>query len=490
VRSYYVNDGDLHLVATSLQLVTRFLATGTGEKALGATKEFQHARSVMPLSRDDTVAAYLSDAFFQNITGPRYRVEMARRLQATADIELVRLAKLTAAAEQVPGTTIEDLVANGLLPQDFEVVPDGSRIILDGGDVRDSVRGSHGAFLPIPDTPVDKITRAELSDYEDFEKNYEAEWGRLDPMMACVKRSSPAKGQERVVVDVMMAPFAAKHFTRLREWLGEANQERLAAIPGDIANLQLVSNDQHVFAALRDIGPKPELPSPGNAAFARWMPLGRIRNLLEGYIGTTGELGILRFLNIGIPPRSDAAGYAGSPLGGWRRQYGPFTLFSFQHEVLDTVAPQLQFEKAPRPAQIRLKVGDISQARITPIVNDLGYARTRETSLNNVRLMQTLDQQLHVPPSACKEAAEFLLDAKLICPLGGKYELKPTPGGEPRWTSTLLEQHETKGLFRDHAPEGFQSPPLNWFRGLDLEATMTEKNISAHAEVLMQMPGK
>jgi hypothetical protein len=220
------------------------------------------------------------------------------------------------------------------------------------------------------------------------------------------------------------------------------------------------------------------------------MPLGRIRNLLEGYIGTTGELGILRFLNIGIPPRSDAAGYAGSPLGGWRRQYGPFTLFSFQHEVLDTVAPQLQFEKAPRPAQIRLKVGDISQARITPIVNDLGYARTRETSLNNVRLMQTLDQQLHVPPSACKEAAEFLLDAKLICPLGGKYELKPTPGGEPRWTSTLLEQHETKGLFRDHAPEGFQSPPLNWFRGLDLEATMTEKNISAHAEVLMQMPGK
>ena len=31
------------------------------------------------------------------------------------------------------------------------------------------------------------------------------------------------------------------------------------------------------------------------------------------------------------------------------------------------------------------------------------------------------------------------------------------------------------------------SPPLNWFRGLDLDATMTEKTVSAHAEVIMQI---
>ena len=66
-----------------------------------------------------------------------------------------------------------------------------------------------------------------------------------------------------------------------------------------------------------------------------------------GYVGTTGELGMLSVLNIGIPPQSDAAGYAGSPLGGWRRQFGHFTVFSFQRDVLDEVVPQLRFRTGP-----------------------------------------------------------------------------------------------------------------------------------------------
>ena len=54
-------------------------------------------------------------------------------------------------------------------------------------------------------------------------------------------------------------------------------------------------------------------------------------------------------------------------------------------------------------------------------LDSLGYARTRDTSLGNLRLMQALAEQLHVPPPRCRETAEFLLDAKLICPLGGDY---------------------------------------------------------------------
>ena len=81
---------------------------------------------------------------------------------------------------------------------------------------------------------------------------------------------------------------------------------------------------------------------------------------------------------------------------------------------------------------------DVSNARITPALNDLGYARTRETSLGNLRFLHALDQQLHVPPTACPEAADFLLDAKMICPLGGKYVLREAPalrrsGPRPRW---------------------------------------------------------
>ena len=94
VRSYYVADGDFHFVATSRRLVERFLATATGQGSLGGVEGVSpRPHRSCRLSRDDTVWLYLSDAFFRNITGPKYRIEMARRLQAAADIELVQLAQ-------------------------------------------------------------------------------------------------------------------------------------------------------------------------------------------------------------------------------------------------------------------------------------------------------------------------------------------------------------------------------------------------------------
>ena len=107
--------------------------------------------------------------------------------------------------------------------------------------------------------------------------------------------------------------------------------------------------------------------------------------------------------------------------------FGPFTVFSFQPEVLAEVTPQIHFEQAERPAQLRLRIDDPTRSRIMPLANGWAYNRTRETSLNNLRLLQALDQQLHVPPASCKEAAEFLLDAKLKCPLGGEYVYKKPP---------------------------------------------------------------
>jgi hypothetical protein len=526
VRSYYVVDGDFHFVATSKSLVARFLATASGADALGTSREFRHARTVMPLSRADTVWLYLSDAFFRNITGPHYRIEMARRLQAAADIELVLLAKLAAAGQSQPGETIEQLKAAALLPPEFGPLPGGSRVVLAGDEVYDSLRGRRGAFLPVGDTPLGKITRAENTDYAKFAEFYRAKWGRLDPMIAGVKRTPLKDNREQVVVDVLMSPLASSHYEVLGKWLGPADAEQLVPIAGDMAAVELSLSNQRIFAGLRDLGrppaaglakpysggavpPPPDaspVPSP-NAPALQWgglaqasgllpgqaglLPMGRLRDFLVGYIGTTGELGVLSVLNIGIPPESDAAGYASSPLDGWRRQFDRFTVFSFQHEVLDEVTPQLRFQKAPRPAQVRLHIDDVSRARITPALNDFLYARTRQTSLSNLRFLQALNQQLHVPSAACKETAESLLNAKLICPLGGKYVLtEGDENGTPHWTSTALGQTEPGGFLAVRAPQNYQSPPLNWFRGLALDATMDEKTISAHAEIIMQMPPK
>jgi hypothetical protein len=121
-------------------------------------------------------------------------------------------------------------------------------------------------------------------------------------------------------------------------------------------------------------------------------------------------------------------------------------------------------------------------------LNGLGYNRTRETSLGNIRLMHTLDQQLHVPPEHCRAAAELLMDANLTCPLGGEYVLKETPGGLGRWTSTAIDQAPAAAALRPQAPQGFLAPPLNWFRGVKMDAVTSGTTISLHAEIIMQMP--
>jgi hypothetical protein len=486
VRSYYVVDGDYHFVTTSKNLVAKFLATAlSGEGGLGHSRGFRYARSVMPLGRNDTIWVYVSDAFFRrNLASPHYRIEMARRLQAAADIQLVQLAHLAGAVESRPTGTIEEMRAASLLPPEFGPLPDGSRIVFDGGEAHDSVRGWPGAFVPVIDMPVEKVTQAEAAEYKRFAETYYAEWGPMDPIIAGIKRTAIKDNREQVVIDLSACPLAPQHFKLLRQWLGSPDDQRLTPIAGDMAALELVLDGQRIFAGLRDVG------RPPSASLATWLPLGRLRDFLVGYIGTTGELGLLSVLNIGIPPGSDPDGFAAARLGGWRRQFNQFTVFSFQREVLEEVVPQLRFQQAPRPAQVRLRIDDVSHARITPALNDLGYGRTRQTSLGNVRFLQGLTQQLHVPPPACKDTAEHLLEAKLICPLGGKYVLRQPDGEPPHWTSTALGRVESGESIRVHAPPGYQSPPLSWFRGLDLDATMTEKTLSAHAEVIMQMPAE
>ncbi len=340
VRSYYVVDGDFHFTTTSRHLVERFLETASGKDALGSSLEFRHARSIMPISRDDTVWFYVSDAFFRNITSPHYRIEMARRLQAVSDIELVQLAKLAAATEARPGATIEQLKESALLPLEFGPLPDGSHTVLSGGEVYDSLRGRRGGFVPVSDVPVEKVTHAEAAEYQKFADFYAAKWGRMDPVIVALKRTPVEGDREQVTIDAQMCPLAPQHFALLNQRLGPADQQQLTPIPGDMAAAEVILEGQRVFAGLRDVG------RPPTAGMASLLPIGRLRDFLVGYIGTTGDLGVLGVLNLGIPPQSDAAGYAMSPLGGWRRQIDGFTVFSFQREVLDFVAPQLRFQPA------------------------------------------------------------------------------------------------------------------------------------------------
>jgi hypothetical protein len=379
---------------------------------------------------------------------------------------------------------IEKLVAGGLLPPDFGPRPDGSRAILKGGDVHDSLRGWRGSLLPVPDVPVTAATAAEITEYRKFAEFYGENWGRMDPTIIGLRRQTLPDNREQVTIDLQMNPLQPKHFELLSQLAGPPEKTQLAPIAGDIARLDFAMPGQRIFAGLRDVS------LPLDLTGGRVELTGRLRDILVGYVGTNGPVGVLGVLMqpIILPP--DARGYPGLQLGPLWQKKGEFTVFSLQPEVLKTVVPQLRFVASPKPAQLRVWAGDVTQAKIVPLLNNIGYVRTRETSLGNLRLLRDLEQQLHVPPKTCKEAAEFLLGAELVCPLGGEYVYRQSPGEAGHWTTTALVGSGERKLLLDRAPDGFQSPPLNWFRGLTLDATMTQNVLSAHAEVIMQLPAK
>ncbi len=481
VRSFYAVDGDFHLVTRSRRMVERFFEAGTGEASLGATKGFRFARSLMPLDRGDSVFVYLSEPFLANLVGPRYRIEMVRRMRALADIELLHLALLASGAEGQPGSSIDELIAGGFLPIGFGPRPDGSQAVIDADGIRDSLRGRRGTFLPVPDVEVSAVTATETDDYHRFREHFHSQWGRLDPIVVGVGRKSEGEGLERVVVDARMTPFSKQNYQRISEKVGPPDSQRLAKIEANAAAFEMILAEQRIFGGLEDMGP------PVSSGNGRLLPTGLFRNFLVGYLGSNGPLGPLRILNLGFG-QADANGFARSLLDGWRLEYGPFTLFSFQPEVLSAVAPQLQYEEARREGQLWIDVDDPTGARIAPHFNNLGYARTRETSRGNLRLLHALAQQLRVPGEECLEMAETLLDAKLICPLGGQYEYRESADGAGYWTSTALDNAAEGALFTTQAPEGFVAPPLSWFRGLQVDARVDPESLSIHAEVLMQTP--
>lgn len=532
IRSYYAADGDYHLVTTSRHLAERFLEVGAGSESLGSRGEFRVARQRWPLGRHDTVWIYLSDAFFENLTGPHYRVEMIRRLQAAADIEIVQLARLAAKAEGKPAETIEQLIAGSLLPPDFGPRGDGSRTVLADGRVFDSLRGQRGAFLPVPDVPVEGLSTAELAQYERFERFYREQWGRMDPTTIALRRQAQAGGREQIVVDMQLSPFAAQHFELLSRLAGPPQQSQLAAIQGDLARFELVMPGQRVFGGLRD-------RASGAPAAIALPPRSALEKAPAAYLGTTsqeGLLGLLELLGVRLGIARAWEDELAVVLRPVLRRSGPFTVFSPDASVLDEVVPQLRLEEGPAPAQLRINVADLSQARAAPLLGVLGTALAQETSLGNLRLLHALEQQLHVPGEECRRAAEVILDARLRCPLGGEYVYRrpavqprteagaargqpdvapqpgahaplsgpalagPTVGQSPQaaqsaeasgfWTSTALEGPPAMQLGGRplHIPPGYHPPPLSWFRGLELYARMTERVLEAHAEVLMQLP--
>jgi hypothetical protein len=494
VRSFYAVDGDYHLVTTSRNLVRRFYEAGEGKDPLGTAKEFRYARTRMPLSRDDTVFIYLSDPFFRQFVGPHYRVEMTRRMQAAADAELVQMAQLAARAEGIEASSIGDLIKADLLPAGFGRRTDGSSPVLVDGGVQCSARGAYGSFLPAPDMEVEGVTPSEVEAYERFSEMYRNQWRRMDPAMIAIDRIQPQNGgSERIALDIYITPYAKAHYGFLAQLLGEPTRKRLKPVAGDLLSAELVfgagdggwfsppGNGHHLFLGLRDF----EVPLEIRDGEVR--PTTSDPEVMHGYIGSWPQTGYLNFVAPDIKPDADGYGRGDSfNEEFWYRQVGKFTTLSFQQSILKDVTPTFEMVDAERPAQVRLRIGDLSQSDWSKALDAYGYMQARKASLAGAGLMDALAEQLRVPREECRQVAESLIGGKLLCSLGGDYELMEHEGGLQTWTTSALPEENRVTLNR--VPPDYRLPLFGWFRGIDIELSLTDDTLAAHAEIELGRP--
>ncbi|MDX1963149.1 MAG: hypothetical protein SFX18_08345 [Pirellulales bacterium] len=521
VRSFYATDGDFHLVTTSRSIVERFYAVRTGEGSLGQSSEFRSARTRMPLTREDTIFAYLSEAFFQQFTSPAVRVEMSRRMHSALEMDHQELAVWMARQEGFSQLTADKLVTAGYLPPEFNRRADGSQLIAGpDGKLWDSIRGAKGSFLPIADMPVTGITPSEARAYGEFSQKYLEMLPTSGAIGVAIQRFNMPPGppspfmpiqpgyntgpRERIVIDVAgtLVPKAQADF--LRQYLSQPTTVRAAPLATDQLSLELVTNGA-LFGG-NGSGPTHNVFGVHDQNLA-WQLAGlpwqnqesgfvmpRLDQLPQIYLAAWPNPGLLSLL-LGNQRQLvfDDQGYAAGqqqlhlfaqPVPTWYRQQGTLSIFALSRDTIASVANQFMVVEAPRPAQVWLHVADLSQSQTRSFATALGYFQARKISLGNLRLLHVLTSQLGVPVEGARQVAEELLQARLRDPLGGEYVVENPTGLLPRWQTTAWGPLSAKLLTQ--VPPEFVSPPLGWFRGLDADAALVAKEATAHIELEMQ----
>ncbi|XZE52135.1 hypothetical protein SH139x_003817 [Planctomycetaceae bacterium SH139] len=478
IRSYLVNEGEYFLISSSETLVRAFIACGRGGENLADSRGFQYARRLLPASNDYTIFAYFSADFFQNLAGPQYQIELRRRLYATADISLTRLATLAARGEGRNLNQLDQLTAAGYLPDGIGRRPDGSGPIIAGDTIIDSRRGRLGSFKPVADVPIGQVTEEEYRWYSRRAEFYSEEWQQMDPLVVGVRPTSrTADGIERVEIHAEIAPLVPEKYGWLAEQLGPPTKVALQFAPDDIAAIQAhVVSDQlggsipphHLFLAVKD----ELLPNP--AELDGLLDKFRALKSLAGYIGAWPQPGLLDRLPLGLGRGRPIGPGMTRLLGGlYRYQANGFSIVSFLPEIITNSVPYLAIVEAEQPAQVRLHVDNLQGTRLEAWINNQLYLRSHRASIAGARLLDTLTSQLRVPAAEAAKVTSVLLDADLQCPLGGSYRLAATPVG-PRWSSSAVNGTEAVEV-----PVGYLAPVLSWFRGTSGRLTQYDQRLVA-----------
>ena len=180
--------GDIVIYSNSPAGMKRVLETYQGKmKSLADSLDFQYMRTVM--RRDDKLEdgfVFLSDPFIRQLVGPASKIKQRRRIEALTSLAMVTNAALFHAWEtgDLPADHAALMKATRLAKEEI-AVPEGKGVQWDGQRktaVSDAYNTLHFA-TPLIELPIDKVTRTEASEYEQFRRQYLGLWRQyFDPV--------------------------------------------------------------------------------------------------------------------------------------------------------------------------------------------------------------------------------------------------------------------------------------------------------------------
>lgn len=471
VRSYYVTAENHHFITTSLHILERFLqVVTTGEGSLGSTSEFRFARSLYPLQRDQAVFLHLSDPFFRNLVNPSFRIEMTRRALFQADVQQYQLAVMAAKAEGLESNLPEDLKSADFLPASFGKYPDGSEFALVDGRPVNTARGAVGAMIPIVDVDVKAATQREIDGYRDFSNRYRRIWTRMDPASIGIVRKEN-DGVEHLIMDLHVFPVPVQEYGMITSFLSPPTEQRLALPPTCLflfeVDLRFIGNGK-MFAGILD------QDIPFHEADGQVTPVSSSILNHPAFLG--GDPSYLRLFHGQLPDVEVGEFFETDSLwpGGWGYRGEEFVVQASTKENTQLVTPHLVVQKAPRSAQARLHVGDLSSSRMLDLAHALAWQRTNKIAKANEYLPDRLSAQLHVSPEVSMKAAQTFLGGKPTCPFGGEYRLIQRAGGlrKDAWRSTEAPKWSE-----------YRLPILDQVRGAEAELSVSRTTLTTHAEI-------
>ena len=153
----------------------------------------------------------------------------------------------------------------------------------------------------------------------------------------------------------------------------------------------------------------------------------QIFRTLPGYLGAWPKPGFLDMLPLNLAGAPATEGMAQLLLGIWRWQGRGFSVLSMDPAILQEVDRQVGFAETDEPAQIRVRVGDLSNAQFRDWLDSWGYSRGQNATTGNARFLAILTQQLGVPQADALHRRSAIARRTVGLPTGRRIPIAGRP---------------------------------------------------------------